>query len=97
MPILAQALSDGAKVKCPIGRRVIDPCPRKVATGMCNECQACIDDWHERADILEYGQGTGGTPERTTCATRADAEAEATRQLRDAVERAERKQREMFR
>jgi len=36
---------EGAGVICPVGRRVIDPCPRKRATGRYHECQECLDDW----------------------------------------------------
>ena len=59
-------------------------------------CNACLAEWEERAAILEHGQGTGGSPERPTCANRADAEAEATRQLREAVAAAESKQGRLF-
>jgi hypothetical protein len=47
------------------------------------DCAACREEWAERAAILEHGQGTGGTPERPTCATRAEAEALARDQLRE--------------
>jgi len=67
---------------CPVGRQQSEPCPRKRATGRYHECQECLDDWRERAAILEYGQGTGGSPERPTCDGRVSAEAEATAQIR---------------
>jgi len=73
-------------VKCPINRRAIDPCPRKVATGVANECQDCIDQWQERAALIADGCRL----------TQPQAEAEATKQLREAVELAERGQRSLF-
>jgi hypothetical protein len=73
-------------VRCPLYRRVIDPCPRKVATGLRNECQDCIDDWHERAALIADGCRL----------TQPQAEAEATKQLRDAVAAAELGQRSLF-
>jgi hypothetical protein len=78
--------------KCPIGRRLIDPCPGKVFTGEHNACLPCIEGWRERTAILEYGQGTGGSSERPTCANREQAEALATKQLREAVAKAEHEQ-----
>jgi len=73
-------------VKCPLGRRVLDPCPRKVTTGLRNEFQDCIDDWHERAALIADGCRL----------TQPQAEEEATRQLRDAVAASERKQGRLF-
>jgi hypothetical protein len=63
---------------CPINRRPIDPCPRKHATGRYNECQECLDDWSERAGMAECRE-----------VSLAEAEALATRLLREAVAAAE--------
>jgi hypothetical protein len=63
-------------------------CPILQTAVVCaRDCVECRIDHEERAAILEFGQGTGGSPERPTCATRADAEAMAREQLRDALAR----------
>jgi len=67
---------------CPVGRRQSDPCPRHALSVPETLCRPCLDLWDERAAILEYGQGTGGSPERPTCDGRVSAEAEATAQIR---------------
>lgn len=62
---------------CPILSAAVD-CSR-------GDCAACREEWEERADILEFGEGTGGNPERPTCPSRAEAEAMARDQLRAAL------------
>lgn len=64
---------------CLIGRSTFDPCPRKWTTPKMHDCQACLDDWSERAAIGEY---SGKLP-------RAEAEAQATRYVREDVEKRE--------
>jgi|WetSurMetagenome_2_1015567.scaffolds.fasta_scaffold526758_3 hypothetical protein len=56
-------------MKCPVGRNPCNPCPLHVYTGEVNACQACIDDWTERAAIVEY-QGNVTRPEAEALATR---------------------------
>ena len=34
-------------MKCPFGKRTIDPCPLKVYTGLANLCQDCIDRYRQ--------------------------------------------------
>lgn len=64
---------------CPaLSQPVPSPCPR-------GECQACLEALVERAAILQYGQGTGGSPETPTCATRDEADRLARDQLRAAL------------
>ena len=84
------------RATCPIGRKMSEPCPCQPRATVVERCNACLAEWEERAAILEHGQGTGGSPERPTCANRADAEAEATQQLREAVSAAESRQGSLF-
>lgn len=53
-----------------IGAEVPDPCPRKTDN---DGCISCMDGIEERAAILQFGEGTGGSLERPTCATREEA------------------------
>ena len=69
-------------MKCPSGRNPANPCPLHVYTGEVNACQSCIDDWRERAAILEYGALKPGTTD-PLCRTRGEAEALATKMLVD--------------
>ena len=69
---------------CPLSRDVSAPCPRKLA-GHGDDCLACRDDLAERAAILLFGQGTGYGKEQPTCATRAEADALAAKQAREAM------------
>jgi hypothetical protein len=50
-------------------------CAQNQSTCPRGPCDDCCDDIAERSAILQYGQGTGGSPERPTCATRAEADA----------------------
>ena len=84
------------RTTCPIGRKMSESCPCQRHQEAMIECASCLAEWEERAAILEHGQGTGGSPERPTCASRTEAEAEATRQLREAVAAAESKQGRLF-
>jgi hypothetical protein len=68
-------------VTCPLGRDMAKPCPRKEPNG----CFGCSEDLDERAAILEFGQGTGGSSERPTCATRQEAIAMAIRHVRESM------------
>lgn len=61
-----------------LGLTVPQSCPRA-------PCSACGAGYEERAAILEYGQGTGGSPEEATCANRAEAETLAKQQMRDTM------------
>lgn len=67
---------------CPVGRDQSKPCPRKTAEF---GCQGCVDDWTERAAIIEY---QGEQP-------RAAAERQATFLLREQLARAESPQMEI--
>ena len=58
--------------------QVPETCPRA-------PCGNCVEDLAERAAILQYGQGTGGSPELPTCATRAEADALARAQALEAM------------
>jgi hypothetical protein len=60
---------------CPtLGGPIPQPCPRQ-------PCWACREALAERAAILFFGQGTGGSPEEPTCSSRADADTLAALQL----------------
>jgi hypothetical protein len=69
-------------VKCPAGRNPANLCLLHVYTGEANACQACVDDWRERAAILEYGALKPGTTD-PLCRSRAEVEGLATKMLVD--------------
>lgn len=61
-------------------------CPVLLTSTECSrDCDACREQWEERAAILEYGQGTGNPREIPTCNGRAAAEALARQQLADSL------------
>lgn len=61
-------------------------CPILATVVFCaRDCDACREQWEERAAILEFGQGTGNPREVPTCDGRAAAEAMARQQLADSM------------
>jgi hypothetical protein len=40
-------------MKCPYGKRVIDPCDRKIFSSETNACQSCIDKYRELVEIFK--------------------------------------------
>jgi len=53
--------------KCPHGRRMIDPCPRKVYTGLANACQACIDAHCTDGPVIVTATGGNAELEKGVC------------------------------
>ena len=69
-----------SRMSCPIGLNVLATCARKRPDK--DPCSSCRESLEERAAILEFGQGTGGSPERPTCSSREAADALALEQAR---------------
>jgi len=78
------------RATCPIGRKMSEPCPMKYLNGFpeltAESCCICLAEWEERAALIADGCRL----------TQPMAEAEATRQLREAVAAAESKQGMLF-
>jgi hypothetical protein len=74
------------RTTCPLGRKMSEPCPCQPRRAVVDPCNACLDEWQERAAIIADGYRL----------TQQQAEAEATRQLREVVERAEKRQGRLF-
>lgn len=74
------------RTTCPVGRKQSEPCPMQPRPAVVEPCNACLDEWQERAAIIADGCRL----------TQPQAEAEATKQLRDAIDKAERKQGSLF-
>lgn len=70
------------RTTCPIGRKQTEPCPMHPRPAVVEPCNACLADWEERAALIADGCRL----------TQPLAEDEATKQLRAAVEMAERGQ-----
>ena len=71
---------------CPVGRDKAKPCPCKPRQEVDDNCNSCLCEWQERAALIADGCRL----------TQPLAEAEATKQLRDALDKAERKQGRLF-
>ena len=76
-----------AAMKCRLGRNREEPCSRK-QSGHGDDCLGCNDAQDEREGILQYGQGTGGSPEKPTCRTHAEAVKMAQEQARESMRKA---------
>ena len=74
------------RATCPIGRKMSEPCPMQRHQEAMIECASCLAEWEERAAIIADGCRL----------TQPLAEAEATRQLLNAVSKAENKQGRLF-
>ena len=80
------------RTTCPIGRNMSQPCPCHVPietrdpNDAVRACGVCLAEWEERAALIADGCRL----------TQPQAEAEATRQLREAVGAAENRQGRLF-
>ena len=78
------------RTTCPIGRKQSEPCPEKYTNGFpentAESCFWCLDQWQERSALIADGCRL----------TQPQAEAEETKQLRDALDKAECKQGRLF-
>jgi hypothetical protein len=74
------------RTTCPIGRKQSEPCPCHPRQAVVEPCNACLSEWEERAALIADGCRL----------SQPQAEAEATKQLREAVESAELKQGSLF-
>lgn len=74
------------RTTCPIGRKQSEPCQCKPRQAVVDPCNACIDQWQERAALIADGCRL----------TQPQAEALATQQLREAVAKAEHAQGSLF-
>jgi hypothetical protein len=70
------------RTTCPLGRKQSEPCPCHPRQAVVEPCNACLAEWEERAALIADGCRL----------TQTQAEEEATKQLRAAVEAAESKQ-----
>jgi hypothetical protein len=74
------------RTTCPLGRKMSEPCPMHPRQTVEDKCNACLDEWQERAALIADGCRL----------TQQQAEAEATKKLRDAVDKAENRQGRLF-
>ena len=78
------------RTTCPLGRKQNEPCPMKYTDGFlatsAESCFWCLDQWQERAALIADGCRL----------TQPQAEAEATKQLSEAVSAAEQRQGRLF-
>jgi len=74
------------RTTCPIGRKQSEPCPCHPRQAVVEPCNSCLDQWQERAALIADGCRI----------TQPQAEALATQQLRESVERMEKRQGRLF-
>jgi hypothetical protein len=74
------------RTTCPIWRKQTEQCPCQPRQTVVEQCNACLAEWEERAAIIADGCRL----------TQPQAEAEATKQLREAVSAAEKRQGRLF-